>query len=390
MPVSAVRPAAPGRVERIARRGTAAATVLRARARFAVAVVLVDLTLYNLIQLAFFLRGGRYPDLRLFWGAARLVVQHGPGAVYGAQPGAPWPYLNPPLLAWLLVPLAGLPFEIVFAAWLLACAAALGCSAALSGTGWRGILSAAAFLPTFIALGSGQVAPLLLLAVVLAAQFEREGRSIAAGVALSLLAVKPQLGLLVPIALVAGGRWRLLASVLPIWAVIGGLTIAALGPEGLRSWLTAVGSFSGNPYFLRWSVVSVIGSAGWLAALAAAAGLLAIAARRWRDDISVVLGLGILASVLMNHYLTPSDLVMLLLPVWALARVGGHARLLAGLLWTAGWLALWLPWTLLFAEMSVLIAVTLPGGWVWYERRRASPATYHGGAAISLRSGGPL
>lgn len=352
------------------------------------AVVLVDLALYNLVQLAFFLRGGRYPDLRLFWGAARLVMAHGPGAVYGPQPGAPWPYLNPPLLAWLLVPLAGLPFGIVFAAWLFASAAALGCSAALSGTGWRGALSAAAFLPTFIALGSGQVAPLLLLAVILAVQLEREGRSVAAGAALSLLAVKPQLGLLVPIALVAAGRWRLLASVIPIWTVIGALTIAALGADGLRSWLTAVALFSGNPYFLRWSVASVIGMTGWWLALVATAGLVAIAARRWRADISAVIGLGILGSVLMNHYLTPSDLVILLLPVWALARVGGHARLLAGLLWTAGWLALWLPWTLLCAEVTVLVTLTLPAGWLWYERSRGPVPIHREGASVSLRSGG--
>lgn len=368
--------------------GASGVTALLRRVHFAIAVVLFDLSLYNVYQLWIFLRGGRYSDLRLFWGAARLVALHGPGAVYGAQPGAPWPYLNPPLLAWLLVPLAGLPFEILFAAWLLASVTALGWSAWICGTGWRGALAAAAFLPCFVALGSGQVAPLLLLAVVFAVRLERGGRSIAAGLALSLLAVKPQLGLLVPVALIAAGRWRLLASVLPIWTLIGGLTVASLSVDGLRSWLSALAFFSDNPYFLRWSVVSLIGSTGWLLALAATAGLLAMAVRHRRDDTTAVIGLGILASVFVNHYLTPSDLVMLLLPVWALARVEGHARLLAAVLWTAGWLALWLPWVLLCAEVSVLVALALPAGWAWLERSRPVWAGHRASASVSLRFGG--
>lgn len=333
---------------------------LRARAPFALAVLLADLALYDAVQLVFFLRAGHYPDFELFWNAARAVLAHGPGAVYAAQPGAPWPYLNPPLLAWLLAPVALLPFNVAFGLWIVASAAALGWAARLCGAGWWGALSAAAFLPSFVALGSGQVAPLLVLALAGMARLEARDRWAPAGVLLAVAAVKPQLALLVPVALLAAGRWRAVALAAGLGVVVAALTVAALGPDGIRAWLGTLARFSNNPYFLRWSLVPVLGSGGWWVALAVAAVLVALAARRWRADALLVTGVGIVGSVLLNHYLTPSDLVVLLLPAWALCAGGAGSRALGGALWAAGWLALWLPWVLLAGEVAVLVALALP------------------------------
>jgi hypothetical protein len=344
--------------------------ILRARAPFAFTVVLVDLTLYDAYQLAFFFRSARYPDFRLFWGAARLVLANGPGAVYGTLAGAPWPYLNPPLLAWLLVPLAAMPFELAFGLWFVASAVALAWAARLCEVGWRGVLSAFALLPVFLALGTGQVAPLLLLAVVWAVRLDARGRWAAAGLLYALLAVKPQMGLLLPVALLAAGRWRTVAMAAAAGVAIAALTVAALGVDGLRAWLAAVSDFSFNPYFLRWSLVPLVGGAGWWVALLVVAALVAAGARRWSADPLVVTGIGLTGSLLVNHYLTPPDFVMLLLPAWALVRIGGPAALLGGMLWLGGWLSLWLPEVTIATE-ALVVALAIPLARVVLGRRLA-------------------
>ena len=345
--------------------------VLRARAPFALAVFLADLALYDAIQLVFFLRAHRFPDFLLFWAAARTALTHGPAAIYSKPAfeaavqaawgsGPPWPYLNPPVLAWLLVPLALLPFTVAFAVWIAASTIALGWAAWLTRPSARFVLSAFGFLPTFVALGSGQIAPLIVLALVAAIRLEDRSRHLAAGVLLALLATKPQLGLLLPVALLASGRWRAPATAGAITVALAALTILTLGVDGTRAWLSAVRDFSDNPYFLRWSLVPLVGDAGWWAVLVAVAVVVGVAARRWRDHTLVVYGAGVIGSILVNHYLTPSDLVMLLIPVWALARAGRRAVWLAALLWGTGWLALFFPALVIGAEALTLAALALP------------------------------
>ncbi|HEY8884281.1 MAG TPA: glycosyltransferase family 87 protein [Chloroflexota bacterium] len=332
---------------------------MRRRGLFALTVALFVFAIYDAIQLTFFLRAGFFPDFRLFWNAARLVLAHGPGAVYATQ-ASPWPYLNPPLLAWLVIPLAALPFDVAYAIWIVASLAALTWAAWVAGVGWRGALAGLALLPAFVAIGSGQVAPLILLALVWAVRLEARGRWITAGLLFSLLAVKPQLGFLLPVALLASSRWRPVAATAAAGAVIGAATVASLGFDGVRSWATAVSAFSHNSYFLRWSLVSLVGDSGWWLALPIVAALVGLGARRWKADPMMVVGLGVCGSILVNHYLTPSDLVVLLLPVWALLRARSTMAALGGLLWTGTWLCLWFPWATIAAESLVLVAAALP------------------------------
>jgi hypothetical protein len=345
--------------------------VIRSRAPFALAVFLADLALYNLIQLILLLQAHPFPDFLLFWAAGRAAVAHGPAAVYSKPAfdaavravwgtGPPWPYLNPPVLAWLLIPLTLLPFGLAYGLWIAASATALGWAAWLTGHGVRFVLSALGFLPTFVALGSGQVAPLILLALVAATRLEARNRQVGAGAVLAVLAVKPQLGLLLPVAILAAGRWRAPATAAVIAIALAGATLLTLGGDGTRSWLSAVRDFSDNPYFLRWSLVPLVGDTGWWAALVVVAVAVGLAARRWRDDLLTVYGVGVTGSILVNHYLTPSDLVMLLLPAWALARAGGRAAVVGALLWLAGWVALFLPAAVIGAEVLTLLALNLP------------------------------
>ncbi len=348
-----------------------ALAALRARARFALVVLLSDLAVYDLLQLVVYLRQHHVPDFLLYWSAARVAITNGPGAIYSASAfnavvqaewgaGPPWPYLNPPVLAWILAPFALLPFSIAFGVWFVASTVALAAAARLCGTGWLGVLSAFAFLPAFIALGTGQVAPLLLLALIVAVRLERSGRWAEAGALLALLTVKPQLGLLVPVALLAAGRWRPVAVAAGLTIAIGLATLLTFGLAGIGAWLSAVRSFSDSPYFLRWSFVPLVGQTGWWVGLVVTAILVGLGARRWRGNTLVVVGLGVAGSLLVNHYITPPDFVMLLLPAWALVRVGDRAALLGAAIWAGGWLAIWFPVSLVAAEGALVIALALP------------------------------
>lgn len=286
------------------------------------------------------------------------VVDAAIRAAWGSVP--PWPYLSPPALAWLLVPFALLPFSLAFAVWLGASAVGLAWAAWIAGGRPLYVLSVLGFLPVFVALGSGQVAPLIVLALVWAVRLEAGGRWALAGVLLAVVAVKPQLGLMVPVAVLASGRWRPVAVAAAIAVVLAVLTLAALGVDGVRRWLDAVHQFSGVGYFLRWSLAPLLGETGWAVAALVTALLVAAAGRHWRQNGLAVLGAGLLGSILVNHYLTPSDLVVLLVPVWALARAGGRAAALGAVLWAAAWLALFFPILLIGAEALVLLAMAAP------------------------------
>ena len=56
---------------------------------------------------------------------------------------------------------------------------------------------------------------------------------IASGVAFGLLAIKPQLGLMIPVALVAGGHWRAITAAAATCGVLGAVS---LGLYGMETW----------------------------------------------------------------------------------------------------------------------------------------------------------
>ena len=108
-------------------------------------------------------------------------------------------------------PLALLPYLGALAAWLGLTFAAF--AAALSGwldrrIGWRTILAFPAVLMTA---GHGQNA-FLSAALLSTGAIWLAARPILAGVAFGLLAFKPHLGLMIPVALAAAGRWKTIAS----------------------------------------------------------------------------------------------------------------------------------------------------------------------------------
>ena len=167
-------------------------------------------------------------DFRLIYGAALNGWQNGYGHLYdlAAQKavveslgsGTYWsPYLNPPTLAWIATPFLAMPFEAALLLWtlLIAGAALLAWRLVAPGSGLTRAAHLALFLglfPTAFGLMVGQPVALVAAAVAVAWWLASHQRPVLAGLALSLIAIKPQLALLVPLCLLVAGHGRMFAA----------------------------------------------------------------------------------------------------------------------------------------------------------------------------------
>ena len=158
-------------------------------------------------------------DFISFWSAANLVARGRPAAAYDhtalqaleqslTGPDGPlYTWLYPPMALLVVAPLAALPYPAALATWLSLTLA--GYLTAL----WRllpdrrALLPMLAFPPIFINLGHGQNA-FLSAALLGWGLLLLPRRPWLAGVLMGTLIYKPQLGLLLPVALLAAGQWR--------------------------------------------------------------------------------------------------------------------------------------------------------------------------------------
>lgn len=174
-------------------------------------------------------------DFLNVWAAGQLVLQGAPADAYDYATHGQVEWLRFPSLAtyygWHYPPpflllaglLALLPYVAALAIWLSASFLALGWSA-------RGLkfsrLAAWAFPGLFINITHGHNG-FLSAALMLGGMRLLDNRPWLAGLLLGCLSFKPQLGVLIPVALLAAGLWR----------VFAGAAVAVLG-LGLISWLT--------------------------------------------------------------------------------------------------------------------------------------------------------
>jgi Glycosyltransferase family 87 len=206
-------------------------------------------------------------------------------------------WLFPPLFLLVAVALAQLPFVAAYAFWAFATLAAyLACvrrlfqnrSAALAFG-----LSPAAFL-TFIIAQNG----LFIAALFGAALVTLRTKPIISGVFFAALVIKPQFGLLVPVALIAGGHWRamLTASLASIAWVVAWF---ALDPALIQAFvnslifarreLLTMGHQDWHKLQSIYALVRIVGlTDGWSSVLALALGtvLMGIVFWAWRSSLS--------------------------------------------------------------------------------------------------------
>jgi hypothetical protein len=189
------------------------------------------------------------------WSAGRFISEHPAAQVYdpallhaaqlamGMEPHLNFPFPYPPSFLLALWPLAQLPYWTAYA---LAIGVTLTLYASATiGRGWRSAAFAAALLAptTTMTIVAGQSG--FLEAALLAGGFRLAGaRPILAGILLGLLTYKPQIGILVPVALIAARAWRVIAAACATFIILVAATSLAFGATIWLAWLSQLEAYS--------------------------------------------------------------------------------------------------------------------------------------------------
>jgi glycosyl transferase family 87 len=227
------------------------------------------------------------------------------------------PFLSPPTVAWLATPLVPIPYAPSYYLWsvltLAAYVAALAWSASSRGIA-QWILIGAAIAPWWVleAARVGQVVPLVAASLAVSWRLLREDRNVAAGFVLSLLLLKPNTAFVVPLAVLAAGRFRTFVTLSAVGAILAVVALLTVGGGGAFDyWSQLTGSLPTGADALtleralgvRGPVITALRIVIIVAAL--------VAAFRLRRSPGLVLVAGILGSLIAVPYLHASDLCLL-------------------------------------------------------------------------------
>ena len=175
---------------------------------------------------------GRAPDA-YDWGTLRAAQ----AALHGSDAFFPWSY--PPTFFLVAAPLAALPYLWALGLWVAATvlAALAALRAVLPG---RSVLLPALGCPVALACAMHGQTAFLTAALLAGGVLCLRGRETLAGVLFGLASYKPHLGLLVPLALAAGGHWRALGGASATVLALVGLTLAIWDAEVWAAFLRSV------------------------------------------------------------------------------------------------------------------------------------------------------
>ena len=198
-------------------------------------------------------------DFAVFWSASYLALSEGAIQAYhvarhlevmaaygplGVDSTSVLPWLYPPTFLLVALPLATLPLAFSYVlfmmasgyAYLRAAGGLVGAGSPLRGGLWLPVLASPAVLLSVI-LGQNS---LLTAALAGGAVCLIGRRPVLAGVLIGLLAIKPQLALLIPVALIAGRHMRTLVSAAATAALFAAVSVAICGWETIPAFLRSV------------------------------------------------------------------------------------------------------------------------------------------------------
>lgn len=286
-------------------------------------------------------------DVPAFEAQLRSIVEL---PVYGLW----WQY--PPPVFVLVAPLAYFPYPVSFAVWTGGALALFATALRTAGLPTRFILFAACSPLALIVINQGQIALLTAALLVVAASCARS-RPALAGVCAGLLIIKPQLGVLLPVAYAAAGCWRAfgvaaltaLTAVLfstlmfgadvwsPFFEAVARLNADISGP---RTVAPLAGMATPMATFMSWGVPTSVARGLHILIAVGLAGFVGwVWRRRGADDLAAATLCA--ASVLVTPYAYAYELIALAYPCAVLARRaldsnwrGGEREVLA-----LGWFA---------------------------------------------------
>lgn len=271
-------------------------------------------------------------DAAYDWGREHAVEQ----AIF-ADPKVPfYAWLYPPLFLTVAAALANLSYAAALALWMLVTLAAYLIVMHAIEPRPPSLLLALAFPAVFINLGNGQNG-FFSAALLGGALLQLDSRPLFAGVLIGLMAYKPQFGVLIPLALVASGRWRTFFAAAATVPVAAGASLALFGAKTWTAFLAStilsrtIGLEAGGT---GWQKIQSLFSAvrmwgGSVDAAYTAQGALALATAAalvwlWRSEAAYELKAAalVVASLLATPYVLDYDLMMLAVALAFFARHG--------------------------------------------------------------------
>jgi hypothetical protein len=243
-------------------------------------------------------------DFLPLWTAGRFAWSH-PGQVYDfaavshAQgwllPGFKWlrPFANPPTALLLLAPLGALPFWPALGLWMgLGIGLFALAGARLAPKRPRLALILIGLCPAVVIAAIVGQSVLLASALMVLAIIELERRPRLAGGLIALAAaIKPQIAMLAPVALIAGGAIEALVSAALIELLLVVASAVIFGPARWSEWLVSLPAFQavvdGTPGLTPGVIAAggaarLLGLTGWLSTLWRAAFALIAVAFVWK------------------------------------------------------------------------------------------------------------
>jgi hypothetical protein len=347
-------------------------------------------------------------DFITFWGASRLALDGHPEAAYdlnaifhaeqAAVPGVRvvFAWFYPPMFQLLVLPLALMSYLLAYGVFISGTLAAFVAAFRRIASGNIAMWCLASFSGVWLNIMQGQNA-FLTAALAAGCLLNLKQRPGLAGICLGMLAIKPHLALLFPLALAAAGAWRVLAVAAATASALTALSVWVLGPATLTAFLDSVAVArqlleSGKlPLYKMPSVFAamrLLDAPLWLAycAQAMCAGVFAwIVWRAWRSDASPALCNALLmtASLLVSPYMYDYDTAWLAFPIAWLALHAmqhgwkrGERELLA---------AMWLLPAVIgpLAKLYLFVAPPLLASLVWLLWHRIH--AHHDGATHAQR-----
>jgi hypothetical protein len=279
-------------------------------------------------------------DFVSFWGAGQFALIGRPELAYdnaalhalqskivAFAPAGEMPFPYPPAFLLLVTPFGLAPFPLGLILWSLTgyFLYILSVNRLRPGLAW----AAAAFPPVFATAALGQ-SGFVIAAAFLLGQALLPARPFAAGLVLGCLILKPQLALMLPVAMLAARQWRAIAGAIVSSVAVMAIGFLLFGPAASQAWLNQVPLYAAiaRDGLVGWhKFVSVYAAArqvgvpeGLALAFHGAVALVAAVTvwRIWRSDSGWAAKFAILAAATMlaSPYLYVYD-ALILIPAFA-------------------------------------------------------------------------
>lgn len=278
-------------------------------------------------------------DFLSYWAAAKLAVTGTPGLAYDievhralelsiADPEGLLPFPYPPPFLLLLLPVALVPYWLGFATW-------IGITAALYLIVSRGVAPLAYRLAHPQALANALIGQngFLTTAIFIAGTRALERKPLLGGAILGLLVIKPQLALLLPVAVIAARQWLAIAGAAISSIALLLLALLVLGPESYRGFFQILPYFTQAMSTNRWpwnELASVFAFARHLGVpqqpaliihAMVAIGATVMVWRAWRGNSELRVPVLAAAILLVPPYMFTYDALLLIVPMgWLIVR----------------------------------------------------------------------